>query len=85
MLLTSITEERDNLLSEKTKSDLERTTLEDMEMRLASVTEEREQLMEILQSTREEKNLLRKDLEEKDELVRFCACSCFSIFIAVRH
>lgn len=69
--LQSASAERDHLLSEKTKSDLERTTLEEIETCLASITEEKEQLMEILQSNREEKNLLRKDLEDKDELVSF--------------
>ncbi|XP_057188769.1 centromere-associated protein E isoform X2 [Triplophysa rosa] len=68
--------ERDHLLSEKTNSVLERTTLKEMQTGLASVTEEKEQLMEILQSNREEKNLLRKDLEEKDELVAELQSTC---------
>ncbi|KAA0722652.1 E Centromere protein [Triplophysa tibetana] len=68
--------ERDHLLSEKTNSDLHRTTLEEIQTGLASITEEKEQLMEILQSNREEKNLLRKDLEEKDELVAELQSTC---------
>lgn len=72
-------------MSEKTNSDLQRTTLEEIQTALASVTEEKEQLMEILQSNREEKNLLSKDLEEKDELVSFRAGSRFRICGAVRH
>ncbi|XP_016422132.1 centromere-associated protein E-like isoform X3 [Sinocyclocheilus rhinocerous] len=59
--------ERDRLLSEKSKSDLENTLLEEVQSSLASVTEEREQLLEILQVNREEKNQLRRDLEDKDE------------------
>ncbi|XP_056595003.1 centromere-associated protein E isoform X2 [Triplophysa dalaica] len=68
--------ERDHLLSEKTNSDLQRKTLEEIKTGLASVTEEKEQLMEILQSNREEKNLLRKDLEEKDDLVAELQSTC---------
>ncbi|XP_065110107.1 centromere-associated protein E isoform X2 [Paramisgurnus dabryanus] len=62
--------ERDHLLSEKTKSDLESRTL------LTSITEEKEQLLEMLQSNREEKNLLKKDLEEKDELILELQSTC---------
>nr|XP_055062269.1 centromere-associated protein E [Misgurnus anguillicaudatus] len=62
--------ERDVLLSEKTKSDLESRTL------LTSITEEKEQLLEMLQSNREEKNLLKKDLEEKDELILELQSTC---------
>ncbi|XP_016113871.1 centromere-associated protein E [Sinocyclocheilus grahami] len=59
--------ERDLLLSEKNKSDLENMTLEEVQTSMASVTEEREQLLEILKVNREEKNQLRRDLEEKEE------------------
>ncbi|XP_026110617.1 centromere-associated protein E isoform X1 [Carassius auratus] len=59
--------ERDRLLSEKNNSDLENTMLEELQTSLASVTEEREQLLEILKVNREEKNQLRRDLEEKEE------------------
>lgn len=61
--------ERDRLLSEKNNSDLENTMLEELQTSLASVTEEREQLLEILKVNREEKNQLRRDLEEKEETV----------------
>uniref|UniRef100_A0A9J8BZ24 Centromere-associated protein E n=1 Tax=Cyprinus carpio carpio TaxID=630221 RepID=A0A9J8BZ24_CYPCA len=54
--------ERDRLLSEKSKSDLE-----EVQSSLASLTEEREQLLEILKVNGEEKNQLRRDLEEKEE------------------
>ncbi|XP_073698964.1 uncharacterized protein [Garra rufa] len=59
--------ERDHLLSEKNQSDLESTLLEEVQTSLASVTEEREQLLEILKVNREEKNQLRRDLEEKED------------------
>ncbi|ROL50320.1 Centromere-associated protein E [Anabarilius grahami] len=65
--LRSTCAERDGLLSEKTISDLEKTTLEEVQTSLASVSEEREQLLEILKLNREEKNQLRRELEEKDE------------------
>ncbi|XP_048054189.1 centromere-associated protein E isoform X2 [Megalobrama amblycephala] len=65
--LRSACAERDGLLSEKTISDLEKTTLEEVQTSLASVSEEREQLLEILKLNREEKNQLRRELEEKDE------------------
>lgn len=67
--LRSACAERDGLLSEKTISDLEKTTLEEVQTSLASVSEEREQLLEILKLNREEKNQLRSELEEKDETV----------------
>lgn len=67
--LRSACAERDGLLSEKTISDLEKTTLEEVQTSLASVSEEREQLLEILKLNREEKNQLRRELEEKDETV----------------
>ncbi|KAF4119173.1 hypothetical protein G5714_001224 [Onychostoma macrolepis] len=59
--------ERDRLLSEKSQSDLENTLLEEVQSSLISVTEEREQLLEILKANREEKNQLRRDLEEKED------------------
>ncbi|XP_051759204.1 centromere-associated protein E isoform X4 [Ctenopharyngodon idella] len=65
--LQSACAERDGLLSEKTISDLEKTTLEEVQTSLAFVSEEREQLLEILKLNREEKNQLRRELEEKDE------------------
>uniref|UniRef100_A0A9J8ANR7 Centromere-associated protein E n=1 Tax=Cyprinus carpio carpio TaxID=630221 RepID=A0A9J8ANR7_CYPCA len=65
--LQSACTERDSLLSEKNNSDLENMTLEEVQTSLASVTEEREQLLGILKVNREEKNQLRRDLEEKEE------------------
>ncbi len=61
--------ERERLLSEKSKSDLENTLLEEVQSSLSSVSEEREQLLEILKANREEKNQLRRDLEEKEDAV----------------
>ncbi|XP_051982459.1 LOW QUALITY PROTEIN: centromere-associated protein E [Xyrauchen texanus] len=62
--LQSVCAERDHLLCEKSMSDLE-----DMQTSLANISEERQQLLEILQTNRQEKNLLRKDLDEKEELM----------------
>lgn len=73
--LRSACAERDGLLSEKTISDLEKTTLEEVQTSLASISEEREQLLEILKLNQEEKNQLRRELKEKDEIVsplHFC-------------
>lgn len=44
--------------------------LERMQTIISSLTEERDQLQEILQVLREEKKHLKKEMEEKDELVR---------------
>ncbi|XP_043104393.1 centromere-associated protein E isoform X2 [Puntigrus tetrazona] len=65
--LQTVCTERDLLLSEKNQSDLENTLLEEVQSSLVSVTEEREQLLEILKLNREEKNRLRRDLEEKED------------------
>ncbi|XP_067298423.1 centromere-associated protein E isoform X2 [Pseudorasbora parva] len=67
--LQSACAERDHLLAEKAESDLEKTTLEEMQSSLTTVSEEREQLLDILTLIREEKNQLRRDLEEKDQTV----------------
>lgn len=44
--------------------------LERMQTSIGCLTEERDQLQEILQGLREEKSQLKGELEEKDELVR---------------
>ncbi|XP_077094163.1 centromere-associated protein E [Siphateles boraxobius] len=51
-------------LREKSEGDLE-----ELQSRLSSVSEEREQLLEILKLNREEKNQLRRDLEEKHQIM----------------
>ncbi|XP_051557985.1 centromere-associated protein E isoform X5 [Myxocyprinus asiaticus] len=62
--LQSVCAERDHLLSEKSTSDLEH-----MQTSIASISEERQQLLDILQTNRQEKNQLRKDLDEKEEMM----------------
>ena len=44
--------------------------------RVTSLTEERDQLQEILNAFREEKKLLRTELEERMETVKTCIDSC---------
>ncbi|XP_053471518.1 centromere-associated protein E isoform X3 [Ictalurus furcatus] len=63
--LQSACSERDEIASEKAlESELER-----MQTSIRSLTEERDQLQEILQGLREEKSQLKRELEEKDELI----------------
>ncbi|XP_017313628.1 centromere-associated protein E isoform X3 [Ictalurus punctatus] len=63
--LQSACSERDKIESEKAlESELER-----MQTSISSLTEERDQLQEILQGLREEKSQLKRELEEKDELI----------------
>lgn len=64
--LQSACTERDNIESERALD----AELERMQTIISSLTEERDQLQEILQVLREEKNHLKKEMEEKDELVR---------------
>lgn len=64
--LQSARTEGDDAASEKPlDSELER-----MQTRIGCLTEERDQLQEILQGLREEKSQLMRELEEKDEMVR---------------
>ncbi|XDV14395.1 hypothetical protein PO909_014659, partial [Leuciscus waleckii] len=62
--LRSVSAEQERLLFEKSESDRE-----ELQSSLASVSEEREQLLEILKLSREEKSQLRRDLEEKDQIM----------------
>ncbi|KAK7162326.1 hypothetical protein R3I94_004856 [Phoxinus phoxinus] len=62
--LRSVSAERERLLCEKSESDRE-----ELQCSLASVSEEREQLLEILKLNREEKNQLRRDLQDKDQIM----------------
>lgn len=64
--LRSACAERDSLVSEKAPD----SELESMQTNISSLTEERDQLQEILQGLREENSQLKSELEEKDELVR---------------
>ncbi|XP_060754645.1 centromere-associated protein E isoform X2 [Neoarius graeffei] len=63
--LQSACTERDNIESERALD----AELERMQTIISSLTEERDQLQEILQVLREEKNHLKKEMEEKDELI----------------
>ncbi|XP_027012210.2 centromere-associated protein E isoform X2 [Tachysurus fulvidraco] len=58
--------ERDDLLSRRTEDGVEDATLETIRASLSSLNEERDQLLEILQSLREEKNQMCSELEERN-------------------
>ncbi|KAG1939269.1 centromere-associated protein E [Pimephales promelas] len=60
----TLVELRERLLCAENESGLQ-----ELQSSLASVSEEREQLLEILKLNREEKNQLRRDLEEKDQIM----------------
>ncbi|MCJ8747829.1 hypothetical protein PDJAM_G00157970 [Pangasius djambal] len=65
------TNEKDRLMAENAKCNLENIEkLERHQANLMSVTEERDQLLEVLQGVREEKNQLRSDLDQKDEMIQ---------------
>lgn len=61
--------ERDDLLSRRTEDGVEDATLETIRASLSSINEERDQLLEILQSLREEKNQMCSELEEGNSRV----------------
>lgn len=68
--LQSTCAEKERLLSEATKESLvHMAEVEQIQADLASVTQERDQLLELLQGLREEKIQLTEDLQEKDEMV----------------
>ncbi|KAL7845850.1 hypothetical protein AOLI_G00240420 [Acnodon oligacanthus] len=67
--LKSASTERDQLLCSRSKDDMEDTALEMIQANVAALTEERDQLLEILQGLREEKNQMKTDLEEKDGML----------------
>ncbi|XP_037399048.1 centromere-associated protein E isoform X2 [Pygocentrus nattereri] len=67
--LQSASAERDQFLCLRTKDDMEDTALKMIEANVAALTEERDQLLEILQGLREEKNQMKTDLEEKDGML----------------
>lgn len=57
--------------------------MEQMQEDITSITQERDQLLELLQSLREETLQLQKDLEEKDGMVKGKKHSLFfSLYIA---
>lgn len=65
--------ERDHLAAEIAKCNLEKIEeLDRHQTNIISLTKERDQLLDVLQGMREEKNQLRSDLNNKDEMVRNC-------------
>nr|XP_046206560.1 centromere-associated protein E isoform X6 [Oncorhynchus gorbuscha] len=69
--LESVRAERERLLSEKTDSSQNHAEeLEKLRSTVTSLTEERDQLQEILEGIREERNQLKGDLEDKVELMQ---------------
>ncbi|KAM9454725.1 centromere-associated protein E [Clarias gariepinus] len=62
--------EKDRLMAENTKCNLESgEELERLRANIMSLTEERDQLLEVLQGMREERNQLRSDLDEKENMI----------------
>lgn len=77
--LQCASKEKDHLMAENAKCDLENTKeLERLQANIMRLTEERDQLLEVLQGMREEKDQLRSDLDEKDEMVRVLIFFFFS-------
>ncbi|XP_058236857.1 centromere-associated protein E [Hemibagrus wyckioides] len=67
----SASNEKDRLLSENANCKLENVEmLERLQANITSLTEEKDQLLEVLQCMREEKNQLRSDLDMKDEMIQ---------------
>ncbi|XP_055742770.1 centromere-associated protein E isoform X2 [Salvelinus fontinalis] len=68
--LKSVQDERERLLSEKTdSSQYHAEELEKLFSTVTSLTGERDQLQEILEGIREERNQLKRDLEDKVEMI----------------
>ncbi|XP_031179747.1 centromere-associated protein E isoform X2 [Sander lucioperca] len=66
--LESVRAERDSVLSERT-ADTHSEEMEKLLCRVTSLSEERDQLQEILEGLRQEKNQLRAELEDRMEMV----------------
>ncbi|XP_078130438.1 centromere-associated protein E isoform X2 [Sander vitreus] len=66
--LESVRAERDSVLSERT-ADTHSEEMEKLLCRVTSLSEERDQLQEILEGLRQEKNQLRTELEDRLEMV----------------
>lgn len=78
--LQSSIAEKNHLLSEKSKDSLPSVSeLEQIQLQIASISEERDQLLEVLNGLREEKIQLQTELEEKNDLV--CLFHLLSILI----
>ncbi|XP_038868858.1 centromere-associated protein E [Salvelinus namaycush] len=68
--LKSVQDERERLLSEKTDSSQNHAEeLEKLFSTVTSLTGERDKLQEILEGVREERNQLKRDLEDKVEMI----------------
>ncbi|KAG7480661.1 hypothetical protein MATL_G00058660 [Megalops atlanticus] len=68
--LESVRSERDALQSERTgAAQIPEEELEKFRSHLTSITEERDQLQQILEGVREERSQLNRDLQEKEEMV----------------
>ncbi|XP_066516219.1 centromere-associated protein E isoform X2 [Hoplias malabaricus] len=64
------TSEKDHLLAESAKNEMENMQeLERLQTSNASLSEERDQVLEVLQGLRDERNQLRKDLEERNDMI----------------
>ncbi|KAF7689663.1 centromere-associated protein E isoform X1 [Silurus meridionalis] len=69
--LQSTCAEKEHLLSETTKESLaQMAEIEQIQADLTLVTQEKDQLLELLQSLREEKSQLTQDLEQKSEMIQ---------------
>lgn len=69
--LKSTSAEKEHLLSEATKESLvHMAEMEQIQADVSSVTQERDQLLEVLQGLREEMVELKKDLQEKNQMVK---------------
>ncbi|XP_060754646.1 centromere-associated protein E isoform X3 [Neoarius graeffei] len=65
-----VSHERERLMAENAKCNLEKIEeLDRHQANIRSLTEERDQLLDVLHSMREEKNQLQSDLDKKDEMV----------------
>ncbi|XP_028460934.1 centromere-associated protein E isoform X2 [Perca flavescens] len=67
--LESVRAERDSLLSEKT-ADTHSEEMEKLLCRVTSLSEERDQLQEIMEGLRQEKNQIRAELEDRMETMQ---------------
>ena len=65
--------ERDSLLSERT-ADTHSEEMEKLLCRVTSLGEERDQLQEIMEGLRQEKNQLRAELEDRMETMQTEVC-----------
>lgn len=67
--LQSLRCKKEQLLCEKSEGACDQEEVEILRATVTSVTEERNQLQEILQGVREERSQLKRDLEESNDMV----------------